>query len=84
MPKHPPTGVKKMTAGEQMVWAAVFAKRYDVHEPPGEVVHDTKRWREWESGRVAMAVENAHYAVIALREARSELSEDFQTIDEML
>jgi hypothetical protein len=68
-----------MTDGEQLVWAAVFAKLYDLSNPPPHVTKPgrDKVWRAWERGQVVDAVERAGHAVRYLREIRGHVKEGF-------
>ena len=61
-----------MTQGEKLVWAAVYANRLDLKNPPKHVIMDDEKWAEWERGQVMAAVEYAGIAVRYLREVRSE------------
>lgn len=66
-----------MTDGEKMVWAAVFAKHYDLSSPPRDVVHDTKKWQAWESAQVHIAIECAAGAVERMREEVEAIAKGF-------
>lgn len=61
-----------MTDGEKMVWAAVFAKELNLHNPPSRCLvgkDADKEWTKWEAAQVQSAIESAGYAIEHLREA---------------
>ena len=69
-----------MTEGEQMVWAATYARmRADwmAHPMPDSCVHDAKAREEYESLGTHNAIEGACYAVLALREALPGIAEGY-------
>jgi len=73
--------VKPMTAAEQMVWAAVFAKEYDIHNPPSSAIADDDKWKEWELSQLTSAAECAGGAVSALRGAQEAIREGWDGFD---
>lgn len=50
-----------MSPGAKMVYAAVFASDYRrlVSRPPADVIHDSKKWKDWELGMTTSAAEVA-------------------------
>jgi len=58
-----------MTLGEQLVWASVFAKYYNINNPPSEATKRVEHWEAWEQSQMLQAVECAAGAVQRLRES---------------
>ena len=65
-----------MTSGERLIWAAAFAKHYDISSP-GKVVEDNARWRQWEELRTVQAIECAGGAVERCRESLADVRTGF-------
>jgi len=70
-----------MNINERMIWAAVFAKERDLHNPPRHVIgpgpDKAKEWIEWERGQIHCAVEIAGGAITQLREELESIKEGF-------
>ena len=71
-----------MTQGEKMVWAAVFAAKHDISNPPRHCLvphgeETDKRWQEWEANQAVSAIEFAGYAVLRLREVEGRVADGF-------
>ena len=69
--------MRSMTTLETMVWAAVFAKHFDIGNPPAHVMPhahggNDAPWGEWERGQAQEAGSHANGAVEYLREIRSD------------
>lgn len=66
-----------LTDPEKMIWAAVFARESDLHNPPSRCCKPTEEareaWAKWEKERIHMAAEIASTAVEHLREQREAL-----------
>jgi hypothetical protein len=71
--------IHKMTEGEKVVWAAVFAREFDLHNPPRQCLGASREtdqlWREWEQSKCHSAAEVASAAVMHLREQREAIEE---------
>ena len=66
-----------MSHGEQLVWAAVFAKEFNLKNPPPHTANDREAWGQWEEGQVSSAIEIASCAVGYLRESGARIEEGF-------
>ena len=62
-----------------MVWAAVFAREFNLHNPPSHVLRpgNQDKWAEWEQTQAASAAEVACGAVQHLRELPPRIVEGF-------
>jgi len=62
-----------------MVWAAVFARELDLHNPPRHVLQPgaEEKWGEWEANQAVSAAEVACGAVQHLRELPIRVVEGF-------
>ena len=72
-----------LTDPEKMIWAAVYAREFDLSEPPSRCLigadKDTgKEWAEWEAEKCRQAAEVASAAVMNLREQRESIVEDWE------
>lgn len=58
-----------MTLNERLIWAAVFAREFDLRNPPRGVVLPGRsdKWKEWEAAKVHQAMEAACNAVVHAR-----------------
>lgn len=66
-----------MSPGEKLVWAAVFAKEYDISNPPRGMSENPKLWEQWENAATQAAIECAATAVNRLRGALPSIAERF-------
>jgi len=67
--------MKSMNTVERGIYAAVWAKEYDIHDPPKEVCYPDNggKWEQWEKDQAANAAICAAYAVQRFREAGKEI-----------
>jgi hypothetical protein len=71
------TRPRPMSPGEKMIWAAAYAKYYDLSSPAPGLVNDAAKWKEWESAQVHGAIEFAGYAVENAREHLGAVKDGF-------
>lgn len=75
--------IHQMSEGEKVIWAAVFAREFDLHDPPKRCLvgldeETDKAWAEWEQGQCHSAAEVASAAVMHLREQREAIEEGWK------
>lgn len=68
-----------MTEGERAIWAAAFALHVNesISSPPSHVIHDAKKWADWEDAIIARACERAAGFVVRAREILPSVVEGF-------
>jgi len=68
-----------MTQGERLVWAAAYAKEFDLRNPPREccLPKNDAMWREWEESQVHQAIELACCAVAYMRRVRGDIQNGY-------
>lgn len=67
-----------MTDPEKMIWAAVYAREFNLRNPPSHCLSgegSDERWAEWEANKCHQAAEVASAAVEHLREQRESIQE---------
>lgn len=79
----------KMSEGEKLVWAQVYAREYreDIRNPPAHVVvpnHDEPdKWGEWEKNQATSAAEMAWAVVSRMREIGDRLGAGYGETDDV-
>lgn len=75
-----------MSPGAKLVYAAVFASDYRrlVSMPPAEVIHDSRKWEDWETGMATSAAEVASGAARRFDEIEALMVEGFGEGSEVL